>query len=336
MAQCGASKFVCHSAATLADRLSRMSNDFSQIFWSAALEEDLRRIVRLAVYEDLDRGQDWTTVCLVPEEATAAAHVAARGPGVIAGVNAIQIVLDEMEIEGKCESLAQDGDAVAAGARVANVTASARDLLTSERTILNVLGRLSGVATMTRQYVEAVAGTKARIYDTRKTTPAWRRLEKYAVRCGGGHNHRTGLFDAILIKDNHLAFGRGASADNTFTPAQAVRIAKGFLAQQPPAEGLRGTPDPKMLIEIEVDSLDQLREVLPEQPDIVLLDNMTLEQIREAVTIRDAIGSRAELEASGGVNLQTVREIALTGVERISAGALTHSARVLDLALDWE
>jgi nicotinate-nucleotide pyrophosphorylase (carboxylating) len=310
--------------------------DFTQLTWSPQIEEDLRRIVRLAVFEDLDRGQDWTTICLVPEAPRAAAKVVARKPGVVAGVAAVGVILDEMEIEAEFHPRVADGDAVAAGTVVGRIAGGARDLLTSERTILNILGRLSGIATLTRQYVEAIAGTKARIYDTRKTTPGWRRLEKYAVHCGGGRNHRTGLCDAILIKDNHLALGHEAAGGSRFSPAEAVRKAKAFLAQQIADEVPRGAPNPKMLVEVEVDSLDQLRAVLPEQPDIVLLDNMNPDTLREAVAIRDVSGLPVELEASGGINLQTVRAIAETGVERISSGALTHSASSLDLALDWE
>jgi nicotinate-nucleotide pyrophosphorylase (carboxylating) len=313
-----------------------MHRDFAQLSWSSQLEEDLRRIVRLAVFEDLDRGQDWTTISLVPEEAQAAANIVARKAGVIAGLAGIGVILDEMEIEAQLHPLVQDGDKVASGAVLAKISGPARDLLTSERTILNLLGRLSGIATLTREYVERILGTKARLYDTRKTTPGWRRLEKYAVRCGGGHNHRTGLYDAILIKDNHLALGRDESGTGHYSPAEAVRKAKAFLAQQEGGEVPRGAPDPKMIVEVEVDSLDQLREVLPERPDIVLLDNMPSERLREAVAIRDASGFAAELEASGGVNLETVRAIAETGVERISAGALTHSAVSLDIALDWQ
>jgi nicotinate-nucleotide pyrophosphorylase (carboxylating) len=313
-----------------------MKRDFTQLAWSRQIEEDLRRIVRLAVFEELDRGQDWTTISLIPEEAQATANVVARRAGVIAGLPALGVVLDEMEIEAQCHPLVQDGDSVVAGTIIATLAGSARDLLTSERTLLNLLGRLSGIATLTRQYVEAIAGTTAHIYDTRKTTPGWRRLEKYAVHCGGGHNHRTGLYDAILIKDNHLAFGREQSGGATFSPADAVRRARAFLAQQGAGEAPRGGPDPQMLIEIEVDSLAQLLEVLTEQPDIVLLDNMTSEMLREAVAIRNASGCRAELEASGGVNLQSVRSIAETGVDRISIGALTHSAANLDIALDWQ
>jgi nicotinate-nucleotide pyrophosphorylase (carboxylating) len=312
-----------------------MANDFRQLAWSREIEDDCRRIVRLAVHEDLDRGYDWTTVCLVPEEARAAANFVVRKPGVVAGLEALRIVLDEMDIVAELQLLARDGDAVSGGTIVATIAGPARDLLTSERTLLNLLGRLSGIATLTRQYVAAIAGTKARIYDTRKTTPGWRRLEKYAVHCGGGHNHRTGLYDAILIKDNHLAFGREEHSAAAYSPAEAVRKAKAFLAQQtgscPPAGA-----DPGMIVEIEVDSLAQLREVLPERPDIVLLDNMPLETLREAVSLRNAGGGKCELEASGGVNLQTVRAIAETGVERISAGALTHSAISLDVALDWQ
>jgi nicotinate-nucleotide pyrophosphorylase (carboxylating) len=176
---------------------------------------------------------------------------------------------------------------------------------------------------LTARYVEAIRGTRARIYDTRKTTPGWRRLEKYAVRCGGGCNHRTGLFDAVLIKDNHLALAG-------LTAAEAVRRARTFLAELK-HEGA----SEDMIIEVEVDTLEQLDEVLPVRPDIVLLDNMTPDQLRRAVALRDASGAEVELEASGGVDLETVRGIAETGIERISVGGLTHSAVALDVGLDW-
>lgn len=312
-----------------------MNRDFTQCTWSPQIAEDLRRIVRLAVFEDLDRGQDWTTISLVREEAKASANVVARRTGTVAGIPAISVILDEMEIVAECHAKVEDGDTVQPGAILATLSGNARDLLTSERIILNVLGRLSGIATLTRQYVDAVSGTTALIYDTRKTTPGWRRLEKYAVQCGGGHNHRTGLFDAILIKDNHLALGREQHGAAAFSPAQAVRRARDFLAQQVTGEIPRGAPDPNMVIEVEVDSLDQLRQVLPERPDIVLLDNMTPEMLRQAVEIREAAASTAQLEASGGINLQTVAAVAATGIERISAGALTHSAVALDISLDW-
>jgi nicotinate-nucleotide pyrophosphorylase (carboxylating) len=198
-------------------------------------------------------------------------------------------------------------------------------LLATERILLNLLGRLSGIATLTRQYVDAVAGTKARIYDTRKTTPGWRRLEKYAVRCGGGWNHRGGLDEAVLIKDNHLAIGE--TSGRRFTPTEAVHRARRFVAE-------RGG-DPAMVIEVEVDTLDQFDAVLPARPDIVLLDNMGPAGLCEAVTRRNAFDQAIELEASGGIRLATVSTIAESGVDRISIGALTHAAISLDFGLDW-
>jgi len=260
-----------------------------------------------------------------------------------------------MEIEAEYHPLVQDGDSVPAGALIARLAGHARDLLTSERILLNLLCRLSGIATLTRQYVDAITGTKARIYDTRKTTPGWRRLEKYAVHCGGGHNHRTGLYDAILIKDNHLAFGREQETGSKYSPAAAVRLTRAFLTEHSPLplspslphsfspSPSHSPPSPppltthhSLLLEIEVDSLAQLREVLPENPDIVLLDNMTPDLLRQAVQIRNAANSLAELEASGGINLQSIRAIAESGIDRISIGALTHSAPALDLSLDWQ
>ena len=304
--------------------------EFTQIVWSPQVEEDCRRLVRLAVFEDLRRAYDWTTVALVPEGTTAIADIVARQAGVIAGLEAARVVLDEMDIEAEWQPHVKDGDLVVAGTRIATINGQARDLLTSERTILNFVGRLSGIATLTSRFVQATAGTKAAIYDTRKTTPGWRRLEKYAVRCGGGRNHRTGLFDAVLIKDNHLAIGRKGTGLEQFSPAEAVVKAREFIRTSVPDESTE-----PMLLEVEVDSLEQLREVLPMQPDIVLLDNMSLDLLRQAVEIRNTEGLGVELEASGGVNLETVADIARTGVDRISSGALTHSAVCLDVALDF-
>jgi nicotinate-nucleotide pyrophosphorylase (carboxylating) len=235
-----------------------------------------------------------------------------------------------MDYQAVWQAELDDGAAVAAGTHLATIRGRARTLLTAERTLLNFLGHLSGVATLTAEYVAAVAGTRARIYDTRKTTPGWRRLEKYAVRCGGGHNHRTGLFDAILIKDNHLAWGQHAGGGH-FSPAEAVLRARAFCQ-----DTAAGDPRPSLLVEVEVDSLAQLDEVLPVGPDIVLLDNMSVEQLSAAVRRRDTLGAAVELEASGGVTLATVRQIAETGVDRISVGALTHSAVGLDVGLDWQ
>jgi nicotinate-nucleotide pyrophosphorylase (carboxylating) len=304
--------------------------DFRQLDWDAAVEDDLRHIVRLAVREDLDRQYDWTTVALVSPEQQGRAAIVARAPGVIAGLRAIPIIIDEMQATIHCQLLAGDGDEVQARTPIAELAGSARDLLTCERPMLNFVGRLSGIATLTREYIRRVDGTGARIYDTRKTTPAWRRLEKYAVRCGGGCNHRTGLFDAILIKDNHLAL----AADTNITPADAVRRAREFVRQMPPQSFPNFDPE-KFIIEIEVDRLEQLEDVLAARPDIVLLDNMSREQLRAAATRRNAVAPQIELEASGGVTLDTVREIAATGIDRISVGALTHAARSLDVALDW-
>jgi len=219
---------------------------------------------------------------------------------------------------------------VAPGETLATLAGPARSLLTAERILLNLVGRLSGIATLTRAYVDAVRGTRARIYDTRKTTPGWRRLEKYAVRCGGGSNHRLGLFDAILIKDNHLALARQSAGTGHLTPRQAVRQARDFADTMAAAHAA-----PPVIVEVEVDALEQLEEVLGEQPDLVLLDNMSPDQLRSAVALRDRVAASVELEASGGVTLERVGAIAASGVERISVGALTHAAVSLDVALDW-
>jgi nicotinate-nucleotide pyrophosphorylase (carboxylating) len=236
------------------------------------------------------------------------------------------VIVAEMHAQIDVKHIANDGGQVAPGSILVQFSGSARDLLTCERPLLNLVSRLSGIATLTRQYVERVAGTQARIYDTRKTTPGWRRLEKYAVRCGGACNHRTGLFDAILIKDNHLAF----AAEKHLSPANAVRRTRNFV-EQLDAQYIAK----EMLIEVEIDHLDQLQDVLRAAPDIVLLDNMKPDQLRAAVAQRNEIAPEIELEASGGVSLETVRAIAETGVDRISVGGLTHSSRSLDIGLDW-
>jgi nicotinate-nucleotide pyrophosphorylase (carboxylating) len=309
-----------------------MKKEYTQFEWSPQVEEDCRRLVRLAVAEDLDRGQDWTTLALAPEDATAEAHVVAREPGIICGLEAARTALDEMSARVEWHPLAKDGDDLKEGDFAVRLAGSARDLLTAERILLNFIGRLSGVATLTREYVLAIAGTSARIYDTRKTTPGWRRLEKYAVRCGGGNNHRGGLYDGILIKDNHLALGRQRmNRSPGYKPAEAVLMARQFLAEYFAADPQQAA----MMVEVEVDTLFQLDAVLPTAPDIILLDNMNLKQLREAVLRRNLSLVPTELEASGGVKLKSVRAIAATGVDRISVGALTHSAVSLDVALDW-
>ncbi len=278
----------------------------------------IRPIVRMALAEDLGRAGDVTAAACIPEGARMRARFAARKVGVAAGLACVRIALQEMDADASIMLLASDGDAFEAGAVLAEVEADARAFLSAERTALNLLGRLCGVATLTRDYVRAVEGTGVRIADTRKTTPGLRAVEKHAVRCGGGVNHRFGLDDAVLIKDNHVAVCGGVEA--------AVRAARAHVGHL-------------MKIELEVDGLDQFRQALAlveagVGPDVVMLDNFALADLSEAVALRAAAGVRLTLEASGGVNLQTVRAIAETGVDVISVGALTHSAPVLDIGLD--
>ncbi len=307
-----------------------MTKDFQQLTWDKTVEEDCRQIVRLAIREDLDRLFDWTTLALVPTGSVAQAAIVTRQAGVACGLRATELAISEMDVTIRLEAAVADGDLISPGQTLATLHGPARSLLTAERILLNLIGRLSGIATLARRYVDVIAGTGAAIYDTRKTTPGWRRLEKYAVRCGGAHNHRTGLFDAILIKDNHLALAAESQGTGHLTAAEAVRRARDFVDSM--TAGGRGIP---LLIEVEVDTFQQLHEALPEQPDIVLLDNMPLDVLRQAVALRDSMAPNVQLEASGGVNLNTVADIARTGVERISVGALTHSAAALDVGLDW-
>lgn len=278
----------------------------------------IRPIVRMALAEDLGRAGDVTAAACIPQGARMRARFTARKAGVLAGIDCVRIALEEMDAGASMALNARDGDAFEAGAVLAEAEADARAFLSAERTALNLLGRLCGVATLTRAYVDAVAGTGARIADTRKTTPGLRALEKHAVRCGGGVNHRFGLDDAVLIKDNHVAVCGGVEP--------AVRAARAHVGHL-------------MKVELEVDGLDQFREALAlvqtgKGPDVIMLDNFTLADLSEAVRLRNAGGLPTTLEASGGVNLQTVRAIAETGVDIISVGALTHSAPVLDIGLD--
>ncbi|HLA84922.1 MAG TPA: carboxylating nicotinate-nucleotide diphosphorylase [Thermoguttaceae bacterium] len=313
-----------------------MNKQFRQQEWGEQLEADWRALLRLAADEDLGGMGDLTTRALVGDHVMAAAAVVARKPGILAGAPAALVTLEFFDLRLQWTAEVEDGQAVAAGQVVARIEGPAAGLLTAERPLLNVLGRLSGIATLTSRYVDAVCGTKAEIFDTRKTTPGWRRLEKYAVRCGGGRNHRSGLNEAILIKDNHLAFAGGPSWESTneaqgvsCSPAEAVRRARRFVKVHVPQPLRAG-----LIVEVEVDTLTQLESVLTERPDLVLLDNMMPEELRRAVALRDATAGEVELEASGGVDLETVRSIASTGVERISVGALTHSAVWLDFGLD--
>ena len=298
-----------------------MQKEFTQNVWTPVLETELRKLLGIAVWEDAETDGDLTSGALVPKRARGAANIVARENGVLAGSRAVPTILAAIDPTLSWIPRLEDGAPLQPGTAVGEIRGPARSLLTAERIALNLLGRLCGIASLTRRYVDAVAGTGARIYDTRKTTLGWRRLEKYAVRCGGGNNHRTGLFDAVLIKDNHLAFGKES---DDFTPAEAVRRTRDFLN------------DSTRIIEIEVDTLEQLRAVLPASPDIALLDNMNAATLRQAVEIRNMLNPNVDLEASGGINLSTVRGVAETGVERISVGALTHSAIALDLGLDWK
>lgn len=307
-----------------------MSKEFAQIEWSAMLEDDCRHIVRLAVREDLDRAFDWTTVSLVPEDSRGRAALITRQAGIAAGTRAIPIVIDELDADLRWNPDVRDGDSMKAGRRLGVLDGSVRDLLVAERLVLNLVGRLSGIATLTARFVAQLSGLSTKVYDTRKTTPGYRRLEKYAVRCGGGWNHRGGLNQAVLIKDNHLDFGR-TDAGHRFSAADAVLASRAFLEETLATEDAQS-----MILEIEVDSLEQLDEVLGAAPDIILLDNMSPQQLREAVRRRDEVAPDVELEASGGINLETIRSIAESGVNRISVGALTHSAISLDIGLDWE
>lgn len=323
-----------------------MTRDFQQIDWNQQVEQDCRALVGLAIREDLAGEQDWTTQALVPADVKGHADIVSRQAGIVAGIPALVAALDEMQARVTLTPAVREGQAIASDTVVASLSGFVQDLLTSERILLNLLGRLMGIATLAHQYVEAVAGTNARVYDTRKTTPGWRRLEKYAVRCGGACNHRTGLFDAVLIKDNHLAQlglsdlnahgpdangpdANGPDALNT-NPAAAVQRAREFLVADPSAQRPNGC-----LIEVEVDTIAQLTAVLSARPDIVLLDNMSVDVLREAVDLRNSLAPQVQLEASGGISLQRIHEVAATGVERISVGALTHSASSLDVGLDW-
>jgi nicotinate-nucleotide pyrophosphorylase (carboxylating) len=275
------------------------------------------RLIDLALAEDLGSDGDLTSAAIIPPSAHGEAAFVVRPGGVLAGLPVVKQVVENVSPRLELEVVREDGSLIRAGERVAVLRGPMRQILTAERTALNFLQRLSGVATLTRRYVDAVSGLPARILDTRKTTPGWRLLEKYAVRTGGGTNHRMGLFDGLLIKDNHLACLAGTVWDEV--ESRLTEFRKVY---------------PHLPVEIEVDTLDQLERALP-LADIVLLDNMTLDQLRIAVERRNRAFPKARLEASGGVNLQTVRGIAETGVDRISVGALTHSAPALDIGLDY-
>jgi nicotinate-nucleotide pyrophosphorylase (carboxylating) len=285
---------------------------------------NLEALLPLAIAEDFGQVGDITSAATIPSHSRGAAHVVARSPGILAGLPVVERLAAEFELLEDWRAFRADGDRLEPGAIVARLAGPMRSLLALERTALNFLQRLSGIATLTSRFVAATAGTRSAIYDTRKTTPGWRALEKYAVRCGGGRNHRFGLYDAVLIKDNHLAWLRASGGLGAAEPiAAAVAAARANV----PA----GT-----VVEVEVDTLEQLDVALPSGPDIILVDNLGPEGMAEAVRRRDAVAPGVRLEASGGISLATVAAIAATGVDRISVGALTHSAPSLDLAMDFE
>jgi nicotinate-nucleotide pyrophosphorylase (carboxylating) len=287
--------------------------------FTAAEADACNRLLELALQEDLGANGDLTSQAVIPPDLPGRAALVVRSAGVVAGLPAAQQTFSIIDPQLSFQVMLPDGSVVSAGAALAVVSGSMQSILAGERTALNFLQRLSGVATATALYVKAAANPRCKVLDTRKTTPGWRLLEKYAVRCGGGHNHRMGLGDGILIKDNHLA----ALGGGTNAVAEAVRLARQKYGAAYP-------------LEIEVDDFIQLDAALAALPDIVLLDNMNPDQLREAVRRRNATAPGVQLEASGGVTLTTIRGIAETGVDRVSVGALTHSAPALDIGLDYK
>lgn len=276
---------------------------------------EIRRAVRLALAEDLGSG-DATTLATVPKHAQSVAFMNAREPLVIAGLQFAEAAFRQLSSRIKVERRFRDGQRARIGETLLKISGPSRALLSAERVALNFVQRLSGVATATALFADAIKGTRARILDTRKTTPGWRRFEKYAVACGGGQNHRIGLFDMVLIKDNHLVALRDEKPNAI--AAAVLRARKKF---------------PRLKIEVEADTLKQVAQAADAGADIILLDNMPPAQLRQTVKL---VRGRARTEASGGVNLKSVRKIAETGVDFISVGAITHSARAVDIGLDFK
>jgi nicotinate-nucleotide pyrophosphorylase (carboxylating) len=267
-------------------------------------------VITLAYEEDLADAGDLTSLATIPQDHRSVARIVARAAGCVAGISVVEMCFAHIDREVTVDALVDEGTVVAAGTVLVEVCGPTRSILTAERVALNLLGRLSGIATATHAFVDAVEGTGTKISDTRKTTPGLRALEKYAVAIGGGVNHRMGLYDAVMIKDNHLVASSSI--------ADAVSKARSLVG-------------PDMVVEIEVDTLDQLAKAIDTDADIVLLDNMTHAELGRAV---EMVGSGMRTEASGGVTLETVREIAETGVDVISVGWLTHSAPALDVAME--
>ena len=298
---------------------------------------DAANLIALALAEDIGSTQiasgiDCTTQALVPGDAKAAAEFVARQKGVICGLAVCRLAIDKFSPHLELHCSSHDGDRVIPGESIAVLSGPARQILVMERTCLNFLCRLSGISTLTDKYVGQVKGTGAKVLDTRKTLPGWRRLEKYAVRCGGGTNHRMGLFDAVMIKDNHLAFYRSMVDDSDATIPAAVQRCREWIENHKASL----PNEAQTVVQLEVDTLEQLGIAIRCNPDIVLLDNMNPDQLAKAVAIRNEVAPRILLEASGGVNLKSIRKIAQTGIERISVGAITHSAVNFDIGLDLE
>lgn len=278
-----------------------------------------RQLIRLAIAEDLGQAGDITSQAVIPRELQGKAIFVARTDGVLSGSPIVSLVCSAIDPDLQVELHSTDGSTLQPKQVIAKLSGSMRSILAVERTALNFLQKLSGIATQTSKYVEQVRNTQCQVLDTRKTTPGWRVLEKYAVRCGGGRNHRMGLYDAVMIKDNHLAGLRHHG-----TPlAEAVRQA-------------RSTVEPGIMVEVEVENIDQMEEALTVHPDVILLDNMKLDMMRAAVELRNRKAPETKLEASGGITLSTLKEVARTGVDYVSVGALTHSAQALDIALDYQ
>lgn len=302
--------------------------------------EDAIKLIESSLTEDtgsadLTSGIDCTTDSIVPHDSTASAAFVSRKAGIVSGVEVAKLVAQKYAPTVELKQMITDGEAVEPKQTIATLSGLAHDILTIERTCLNFMCRLSGISTLTREFVDRVAGTKAQVLDTRKTTPGWRRLEKYAVACGGGTNHRMGLYDAVMLKDNHLAFFRSqVETDDSVIP-KALAQSRAWIMDN----ASRLPNGEKTVLQLEVDTIEQFEISVSKSnetmPDIVLLDNMTTDQLLKAVSIRDEKAPKVLLEASGGVNLDTIAGVAATGVDRISVGALTHSAINFDIGLDW-
>lgn len=294
--------------------------------------EQFEQLIDAALGEDLGGGVDATSEAVIPPEVQGTAALLARRAGVVAGLAVCAEVIRRKAPGVNWQPLASDGDRVFAGQTLGVISGPARGILRVERTCLNFLGRLSGIATLTDLYVTRLAGSKAKLCDTRKTTPGWRYLEKFAVRCGGGTNHRIGLFDAILIKDNHLAVLRRTGDTAETAVRRAIRQARSWIARN--AQSL--PHGDRTCVQIEVDRMEMLPAALSEQPDMLLLDNLPPQLLVEAVKLRDQLAPQVILEASGGIQLDTIAAVGATGVDRISVGAVTHSATNFDIGLDWQ